>query len=78
MLVLSRKKDEAIAIGKDVIITVVEVIGHKVRLGISAPKETPVFRTELLDLDALKEIGQAAGHVFAHERTPPNGNPGDQ
>jgi carbon storage regulator len=49
MLVLSRKKNESIVINNDVIITVVEIRGDKVRLGIVAPKEVPVHRQEVYD-----------------------------
>ena len=49
MLVLSRKKNESIVINHDVIITVVEIRGDKVRLGIVAPKEVPVHRQEVYD-----------------------------
>lgn len=44
MLVLSRKRDESIVIGDDIVLTVVEIRGDKVRLGIEAPKEIPVHR----------------------------------
>jgi carbon storage regulator len=47
MLVLSRKKNESIIIGDNVVITVAEIRGDKVRLGIEAPKETPVHRREV-------------------------------
>ena len=46
MLVLSRKKSESIVINDNVVITVVEVRGDKVRLGIQAPREIPVHRKE--------------------------------
>ena len=49
MLVLSRKKNESIVIDDNIVITVVEVRGDKVRLGIEAPKETPVHRQEVYD-----------------------------
>ena len=49
MLVLSRKKNEAIVISGDIVITVVEVRGDKVRLGIEAPKDVPVHRQEVWD-----------------------------
>ncbi len=49
MLVLSRKNGEKIQIADDIIITVVEIDRGKVRLGIDAPKDIPVFRTELLE-----------------------------
>lgn len=48
MLVLSRKKGESIVIGEDVRVTIVEIIGgHKVRLGIEAPRNVPVHREEV-------------------------------
>lgn len=49
MLVLSRKKNEVIVINDNITITVVEVRGDKVRLGIEAPKEIPVHRKEVYD-----------------------------
>ena len=47
MLVLSRKKNESIVINNDITVTVVEIRGDKVRLGIVAPKEVPVHRQEV-------------------------------
>jgi carbon storage regulator len=49
MLVLSRKKNESIVINSDITVTVVEIRGDKVRLGIQAPKEVPVHRREVFD-----------------------------
>lgn len=49
MLVLSRKKNESICIGRNVQIVVVEIRGDKVRLGIEAPKEIPIHREETFD-----------------------------
>jgi len=49
MLVLSRQRDESIMIGDDVEITIVDVRGDKVRLGITAPKEIPVHRREVYE-----------------------------
>ncbi|MBN1391942.1 MAG: carbon storage regulator CsrA [Sedimentisphaerales bacterium] len=49
MLVLSRQKDESIMIGDNVEITIVDVRGDKVRLGIAAPKEIPVHRKEVYE-----------------------------
>jgi len=46
MLVLSRQRDESIMIGDNIVITVVDIKGDKVRLGINAPKEVPVHRQE--------------------------------
>lgn len=49
MLVLSRQRDESIMIGDDVEVTIVDVRGDKVRLGITAPKEIPVHRREVYE-----------------------------
>ena len=49
MLVLSRKRSESIMIGDDIIITIVEVRGDKVRLGIEAPRAMPVHRKEVYE-----------------------------
>ena len=70
MLALSRKKGEALIINNDIEITVLEVKGEQVKLGISAPKEVPVYRKEVyvqiqettkeaaatVSLDALKGL----------------------
>jgi len=55
MLVLSRKKNESIVINNDITVTVVEIRGDKVRLGIVAPKEVPVHRQEVWDAIHNKE-----------------------
>jgi carbon storage regulator len=55
MLVLSRKKGEEIIIGKDVVITVVDIQEDRVRIGISAPKEVPVHRREVFEAIRLEE-----------------------
>lgn len=47
MLVLSRKKNESIIIDDNIVITVVEIRGDKVRLGIEAPREVPIHRSEI-------------------------------
>ena len=47
MLVLSRKKNETIVVDEHIRITVIEIRGDKVRLGIEAPKELPVHREEV-------------------------------
>lgn len=49
MLVLSRQRDESIIIGDNVVITVVDVRGDKVRLGIEAPVEVSVHRREVYE-----------------------------
>ena len=47
MLVLTRKRNESIVIGDDIEVTVLSVAGEKVRLGIQAPRDVPVFRKEI-------------------------------
>ncbi|HQY87823.1 MAG TPA: carbon storage regulator CsrA [Tepidisphaeraceae bacterium] len=47
MLVLSRQKDEVVMIGDNVEVTIVDIRGDKVRLGITAPKSLPVHRREV-------------------------------
>ncbi len=59
MLVLSRKKNESIVINNDIVITVVEIRGDKVRLGIVAPKEVPVHRQEVFEAIHSKLPGGA-------------------
>jgi carbon storage regulator len=49
MLILRRKTDEAILIGDDIRITVIETSGSNVRIGIVAPKELKVLRAEMLE-----------------------------
>ena len=47
MLVLSRQRDESIVIGDSIVITIIDIRGDKVRLGIEAPIEVPVHRHEV-------------------------------
>jgi carbon storage regulator len=56
MLVLSRQRDESIMIGDKVVITIVDIRGDKVRLGIEAPQEVPVHRQEVYE--AIKREGR--------------------
>jgi carbon storage regulator len=59
MLVLSRQRDESIMIGDKVVITIVDIRGDKVRLGIEAPNEIPVHRQEVYE--AIKREGRLSG-----------------
>ena len=69
MLALSRKKGEALVINNNIEVTVLEVKGDQVKIGISAPKEVPIYRKEIYlqiqdsnkeamqaDLEALKKL----------------------
>lgn len=47
MLALSRKKNEAIVINNNVEVTVLEIKGDQVKIGINAPKEVPIYRKEV-------------------------------
>ena len=55
MLVLSRKLGEKIFIGDNICITVVDIDRGKIRLGIEAPRDVPIFRQELLPLKSPPE-----------------------
>ncbi len=59
MLVLSRKRDEQIVISENIVVTVVDIRGDKVRLGIDAPVDIPVHRQEVFDALQRKEKQQA-------------------
>ena len=61
MLVLSRQRDETIMIGDDIEVTVVDIRGDKVRLGINAPREISVHRKEVYD--AIRRENRAAAQV---------------
>jgi carbon storage regulator len=65
MLVLSRHRDEAIRIGDDITIIVVEIRGDKVRLGIEAPQHVAVHRGEVYD--AIKRHGAKDNHPIGRK-----------
>ncbi len=61
MLALSRKKNEAIMINNNIEITILEIKGEQVKLGISAPKEVPVYRKEVyLDIQKANQEATSA------------------
>src|SRR3954469_14172153 len=61
MLVLARQRDQTVIIGDDIEVTVVDVRGDKVRLGISAPKHVSVHRKEVYE--AIRRENQAASRL---------------
>jgi carbon storage regulator len=76
MLVLTRKSNQSIMIGDDVEVSVLSVMGEKVRIGIQAPQEIPVFRKEIYleihreddtiedaDAQARSEVNDALGDL---------------
>ena len=73
MLVLSRQRDETIVIGEDIEVTVVDIRGDKVRLGISAPKHVPVHRKEVFE--AIKRENRAAAEVRPEDMSGLGKNP---
>jgi len=75
MLVLSRQRDESIIIGDNIVVTIVDVRGDKVRLGIDAPREVSVHRREVYE--AIQRENQQASKIGVDEarqigRTPGN------
>ena len=69
MLALSRKKNEALIVNNNIEITVLEIKGEQVKLGISAPREVPVYRKEVYVQiqEANKEAMSAEGLQTLHE-----------
>ncbi len=67
MLVLTRRKNQSIVIGDQIVVTVLEVKGDQIRLGITAPRDVQVYREELLaDLTEANKsavLDEAAGQV---------------
>lgn len=60
MLILSRKLNEKVVIGDGIVLSIIEIRGDQVRLGIEAPKDVKVFRQEVYD--AIQEENRRAAH----------------
>ena len=73
MLVLSRQRDESIIIGDNIVVTIVDVRGDKVRLGITAPTNISVHRQEVYEAIKREEAkaSKAAADYHANSK-PPN------
>ncbi len=56
MLVLSRRKDESIAIGKDIEVTVLDICRKYVLLGVTAPKEVPIERSDMKNRKGERDV----------------------
>ena len=68
MLVLTRKSSQSIMIGDDIEVSVLSIMGDKVRLGIQAPREIPVFRNEVyLEIQQKKVATRAAAAAEVNE-----------
>ncbi|HXB64084.1 MAG TPA: carbon storage regulator CsrA [Solirubrobacteraceae bacterium] len=63
MLILTRRAGERVVIGEDVLVTVMEISGQTVRLGIAAPQGLPIYREEIWL--AVKEENRAAAEAAA-------------
>ena len=63
MLILSRKVNEKIMIGDDISVSIIEIRGDQVRVGVDAPKSVKVFRQEVFD--AIKAENKAAAQSVA-------------
>ncbi len=62
MLVLTRKSNQSIMIGDDIEVSVLSIMGEKVRIGIQAPRDIPVFRKEVyLEIQQERTAGDADG-----------------
>jgi len=61
MLVLSRKKDEVIVVGDDIEITLVDIRGDQVKIGVSAPRSVSIHRKEIYD--AIQQENKAAAQA---------------
>jgi carbon storage regulator len=72
MLVLSRQRDESIIIGDNIVITIVDIRGDKVRLGIEAPKEVPVHRQEVYDAIQRERIQNESEEKVADDTASPS------
>lgn len=81
MLVLSRHRDQSIVIGENVVVTIVDIRGDKVRLGIDAPSEIPVHRREVYEaiqrenLRATRLEPKDTRYLGHHEATSSEGSP---
>ena len=73
MLVLSRQRDESIMIGDNVVVTIVDIRGDKVRLGIDAPSEIPVHRREVYE--AIQRDNLRAARMRPEDAHGPGGKP---
>lgn len=91
MLVLARKPGQSIVIGENIVVTVLEVRGDQVRLGIEAPRELPVNREEIhaliraenaaaarADADALEGLEELLGGTVAARPDKPPGETGQK
>ena len=68
MLIITRRPGEKVMVGDDVVVHVLEVVGHSVRIGIEAPRSVPVYREEIWN--AVREENRAAAQTPASAHPP--------
>jgi len=73
VLVLTRKSNQSIMIGDEIEVSVLSIMGEKVRIGIQAPQQVPVFRKEI-----YLEIHREAGTASADDGRPGSSIPGEE
>jgi len=77
MLVLSRERDESIVIGDKIVVTIIDIRGDKVRLGIEAPEEIPVHRQEVYEAiqrEAARRRAEDPADPSSGDGAAPEGN----
>lgn len=70
MLVLTRRKNQSIVIGEDIVVTVLEVKGDQIRLGITAPRDVQVYRSELLEAIEAANTSSVLQPEAGHQAPP--------
>ena len=68
MLIITRRPGEKVMVGDDVVVHILEVVGHSVRVGIEAPRSVPVYREEIWN--AVREEKRAAAQTSASVHPP--------
>ena len=79
MLILQRKKNQSIAIGQDIVLTIVDIGNEQVRIAIDAPRHIPIVRSELMEAakanQEASQLSQQAVQSLAKAFQKPGGTP---
>jgi carbon storage regulator len=70
MLVLSRKTEESLMIGEDIVVTILAVVGERVKIGIQAPPNIRILRQELYDMVKQENIRAAKSSATSNAALP--------
>ena len=78
MLIITRRPGEKVMVGEDIVVHVMEIVGHTVRVGIEAPGSVPVYREEIWK--AVREENRVAADAVSGDPPEPArpGEPGDR